>query len=389
MLVVCYLIAAKKCIIIPQEWIMGISQETLNNIGKASYQNRRIFWSNVGVDSDEIPDTTITPNFGRNICSIFPSTENEVCYVARVKCYCANLVRAKYFRDTFRAQLPIRYNTRRNFDTPLPEILPPLSSNVQSTSGPGQSFAEETSADQPENETSIDPVDSQSSDRIESDSEVLQEEQALVEPANSESNDIDEMKCVMPNVDLDEADSMAILDVFNDESVDDVHVDEAPDLHLVETTFEEGGVLKIKRVYDEDCEMIYPHGVKLMPKPPLYSVKSNDPISMNIPYKENVSFFKLSSCESFGFQNKFHFEQANGDRAYLISTKNGAKEFTLAALIVNGLKQLNATEKNENTSFDKAFIKALLVGFVGISGIKSQGIDKHLMRFIKGISFII
>lgn len=227
MLVVCYLIAAKKCIIIPQEWIMGLSQETLNNIGKASYQNRRIFWSNVGVDSDEIPDTTITPNFGRNICSIFPSTENEVCYMARVKCYCANLVRAKYFRDTFRAQLPIRYNTRRKFDTPLSEILPPLSSNVQSTSDPGQSFAEETSAAQPENETSIDPVYSQSSDRIESDSE----EQALVEPANSESNDIDEIKFVMPNVDLDEADSMAILDVFNDESVDDVHVDE----DLVET----------------------------------------------------------------------------------------------------------------------------------------------------------
>lgn len=391
MLVVCYLISAKKCIIIPQEWIMGLRQETLNNIGKASFQSRRIFWSNLGVDSEGIPDTTITPQFCRKICSIFPPTENEVCYIARVKCFCSNLVRAKYFRDTFRAQLPILYNTRRKFDKPLPEILPPLSSNVRNTSDPGQPLAAETNAAQFENEASIDPVASQSSDRIESDSEVLQEEQALVEPANLESNDIDEVKCYMPNVELNEIDSLAISDVFNDEPQDEAHdiEYESTVLHSIETTFEERGVLKIKRVYSEDCEMIYPHGVKLMPKDPLYSVKLNDPISMNIPYKENVSLFKLYSCESFGFQNKLYSEQANGDRAYLNSTKTGAKEFTLAGKIINGLKQLNATEKRENTSFDKAFIKALLVGIAGISVIKSQSIDKSVMKFIKGSSFII
>lgn len=66
-------------------------------------------------------------------------------------------------------------------------------------------------------------------------------------------------------------------------------------------------------------------------------------------------------------------------------TKNGPKEVSLAAKIVNGLTQVNDAEKRENASFDKAFIKALLVGLVGISGIKSQGVDKNVMRFIKGI----
>lgn len=152
----------------------------------------------------------------------------------------------------------------------------------------------------------------------------------------------------------------------------------------MQTTFEEEGVLKIKRVYGDDCEMIYEHGVKLMPKDPLYCVKLNDPISMNIPYKENVSLFKFTSSETFGLKKMNLNTQANGDRAYLILTKNEAKEVKLAALVINGLKQLNAAEKRKNTSYDKAYLKALLVGLVGISGIKSHGIDKSVMKFVKG-----
>lgn len=325
MLAVVYLVAAKKCFIIPQEWIMALSQETLNNIGKASYQSRHIFWSNVGVDTEEIPDTTIAPNFSRTICSIFPPTENEVCYIVRVKCYCANLVRAKYFRDTFRAQLPVLYNARKKFDAPLPEILLPLSSNVQNTNDPGQSLAGETSVVQPENETSIDPVAVQLIDRNEPDSST----ESL--PANSnsnsnananvtDSNGVDEVKCVMPNVELNEADSLAILHVFDDEQLDDVDdtEDEASGLYSTETTFQEEGVLKVKIVYGEDCEMICPHGVKLMPKNPLYHVKLNDPISMNIPYKENVSLFKLASSESF--QKKLHFKHSGKRRSSIFGS---------------------------------------------------------------------
>lgn len=89
MLAVVYIVSLKKHIIIPQQWIMSLTQETLNNIGKASYQSKRIFWSNINVDDDGIPDVTIAPNFQRNIASTFPPNGDDACYIGRVKCYCA------------------------------------------------------------------------------------------------------------------------------------------------------------------------------------------------------------------------------------------------------------------------------------------------------------
>lgn len=80
--------------------------------------------------------------------------------------------------------------------------------------------------------------------------------------------------------------------------------------------------------------------------------------------------------------------QVKGDRAYLLTTKGGTKEVKLAAMIINGLKQLNTADKRKTASFDKAFIKALLVGFIGVDGIKTKGVDKHVWKFIRGISFI-
>lgn len=90
MLVVVYLMDAKKNIIIPQNWIMALDQETLNNVGKASYQNRRIFWSSHGLRHDEIPDDSIAPNFCLPLSQTFPPSERvtETCYIARVKRYC-------------------------------------------------------------------------------------------------------------------------------------------------------------------------------------------------------------------------------------------------------------------------------------------------------------
>lgn len=90
MLVVVYLNDAKINIIIPQNWIMALSQETLNNVGKASYQRRRIFWSNHGLTHDGIPDDSIAPNFGLPLSKMFPPEEGitETCYIAQVKRYC-------------------------------------------------------------------------------------------------------------------------------------------------------------------------------------------------------------------------------------------------------------------------------------------------------------
>lgn len=94
MLVVVYLNVAKKKIIIPQNWILALNQETLNNVGKASYQKRRIFWSSHGLSCDEIPDDSIAPNFGLPLSKVFPPPENviETCYIAQVKRYCGKYI---------------------------------------------------------------------------------------------------------------------------------------------------------------------------------------------------------------------------------------------------------------------------------------------------------
>lgn len=90
MLVLVYLVDAKKHIIIPQEWIMKFSQEALNNVGKNSNQNRRVFWSSVGMNNDEIADATIAPNFNLAVSTIYPPPDNttETCYIGRIERFC-------------------------------------------------------------------------------------------------------------------------------------------------------------------------------------------------------------------------------------------------------------------------------------------------------------
>lgn len=88
MLVIVYLVEAKKQIVIPQEWVMDLDQEILNNSGKNSNQNRRIFWSSVGMDG-QFPDATIAPNFNLQKSTVFPpENANETCYLARIKRFC-------------------------------------------------------------------------------------------------------------------------------------------------------------------------------------------------------------------------------------------------------------------------------------------------------------
>lgn len=60
-------------------------------------------------------------------------------------------------------------------------------------------------------------------------------------------------------------------------------------------------------------------------------------------------------------------------------------EIQLAAIVVNGLKRFNEGESRNNVLLDKAFIKALLIGLVGIKRLKSaEPIQKGVLNFIKG-----
>lgn len=62
----------------------------------------------------------------------------------------------------------------------------------------------------------------------------------------------------------------------------------------------------------------------------------------------------------------------------------GSEEITLPATVVKGLTQLNSEEKRENERFDKNFIKALLVGLIGVKRIKCHGVDSNVAKFIEG-----
>lgn len=56
---------------------------------------------------------------------------------------------------------------------------------------------------------------------------------------------------------------------------------------------------------------------------------------------------------------------------------------------MNGLKQLNGEGNREKIRFDKAFLKALLVGLLGVRETNSHGVDKDVSKFIKGKNTVI
>lgn len=124
-------------------------------------------------------------------------------------------------------------------------------------------------------------------------------ENMLLDAIVSSNGQSSEEKTIMPNIEMGEVKSNAIDAVFGDEltgendlngSIDISH--HLPEISLSpgESVIRENGVLKVTKKYDEDCEITYIYGVKLTPKIPLFEIKVNDPISMNIPFKENVSF---------------------------------------------------------------------------------------------------
>lgn len=85
MFVVVYLCYAKKHIIIPQNFILGLSQQSLNNVGKNRNKKFVMFWSKNAV-RNEIPDLNYIPNFNCDISAIFPPVgRNEACFIGQIK----------------------------------------------------------------------------------------------------------------------------------------------------------------------------------------------------------------------------------------------------------------------------------------------------------------
>lgn len=60
------------------------------------------------------------------------------------------------------------------------------------------------------------------------------------------------------------------------------------------------------------------------------------------------------------------------------------EEIRMSAVLVKGLKVLNSPEKRHDILMDKSYLKALLIGMVGLTAIKSnEVIEKGILDFMK------
>lgn len=121
---------------------------------------------------------------------------------------------------------------------------------------------------------------------------------------NAAGSNEKDIKYSLRTVRMDLGDETAINSLFNNGSNDEsAQLNENHDLNdLVlsnhETAERQGDQIIITKVFDNDLQMIYIYGEKPMPRQPLYQVKLNDPISENIPFKENVSIIHNLNSQS-------------------------------------------------------------------------------------------
>lgn len=206
------------------------------------------------------------------------------------------------FRDKFRALQPIRYSARRQSDESTPPTSPTPSD--RSDSEPINSVT--TNSSQPEvesfnlNESNLaTQINSQTFAENSSDETQIEFDGTAIDSVESTNQNSNEVKNIMPDIEMGEEESFAIESVFDSASDDGNSSDsentdqQAPEVNLAlgETAFWDGCVLKVRKKFDRDCEITYTFGEKFVPKVLVFEIKVNDLISMNIPFKENVSTY--------------------------------------------------------------------------------------------------
>lgn len=87
MFVVVYLIDSKVHIIIPEKWICDLNEENLKNNGANTSRKHRVFWSNLAVDENGVPNTSYEPNFRLDVTAAYPPLNEifETCYYGQIK----------------------------------------------------------------------------------------------------------------------------------------------------------------------------------------------------------------------------------------------------------------------------------------------------------------
>lgn len=84
MFVVVFLVEPKKYIIVPEEFIFALDEESLKNIGKNGNFSYKIFWSDNCVDNEGVPDKEYPPDFSLENSAPFPPAD-KACYIGKLK----------------------------------------------------------------------------------------------------------------------------------------------------------------------------------------------------------------------------------------------------------------------------------------------------------------
>lgn len=99
-----------------------------------------------------------------------------------------------------------------------------------------------------------------------------------------------------------------------------------------------------------------------VPLPMPAGVKKNDVLTGNKPYAVNAS----------------------SDRSYIQSQGNSWTPITLTNRIIKGLAAFNVGSLRTSPSYDRKFIKVLIVATIGVDNLKSGKIDPLKVSFIEG-----
>lgn len=272
--------------------------------------------------------------------------------------------------------MPAVYNATRQFEAPIPRTTPPHSptnSDVQADDM-GNDPANDLMQDDEINDDNEERIGEQNDETIS-----VQNIEGLENKPN--------FPLLLPNVVLNNCDLLAVNDIFDEEVIENEQFPAAYqniELQPNETSQFENGVLKVTRKEDDGFEITYSYGEIPVPTrlaPCRFLMKRNDSISATFPFGENVSRKKKIS-------KKYYIvtiiSQENGDRVYPVEFGETFKEVTLAVRIVGGLKVLNGDNKRHDTTKDQMFVKALLVGLIGVQAIKNGDVDNYVVRFIRG-----
>lgn len=84
MFVVVLIKSLKRYVVVPEEWVFDINEQSLKNNGVNRNRNVLMFWSENGIGNDNEPDHEYKPNFTLKKETVFPPPDGQGCYIVRM-----------------------------------------------------------------------------------------------------------------------------------------------------------------------------------------------------------------------------------------------------------------------------------------------------------------